>query len=207
MARWYLVRHGETAWNAEERIQGQSDVPLHDAGRREAAITGARLSDTRFAAVFASDLSRSYETARIILDAQSTDAVPDISPSTNLREISYGIFEGMTWAEIRDMDPRMGDRQHTRDLDFAPERGESFRQVLGRVAEFGRELAARHGDDDVLVVGHGGSLRALAVSLLGLPDEAFWRVRGLKPASISIVLRDRGGPPALTVWNDTGHLL
>ena len=99
----------------------------------------------------------------------------------------------------------MEDRQYVRDLDFAPEQGESFRQVLHRVAMFSRQLEERHNDDDILVVGHGGSLRALAVSLLGFPDEAFWKIRGLQPASISMILRD-GGTAALASWNDTGHL-
>jgi broad specificity phosphatase PhoE len=205
MARWYLVRHGETAWNAEERIQGQTDVPLHDGGRREAALTGKRLADTAFAAAYASDLSRTQETASIILEAQTAKAPPAIQPIPLLREISYGIFEGMTWQEIRAADPRMGDRQFSRDLDFAPPQGESFRQVLARVSGFAATLAERHDNDDILVVGHGGSLRALAVSLLGFPDDAFWNLRGLRPASISIVLRD-GGAPALTAWNDAGHL-
>jgi broad specificity phosphatase PhoE len=203
MARWFLVRHGETAWNAEERIQGQTDIPLHETGRREAALTGKRLADVRFAAVYSSDLGRTKETAKIILDAQSTTP-PQVETHATLREVAYGIFEGKTWAEIRDLDASMGDRQHVRDLDFAPPEGETFRQVLARTASFADLLRERHANDDVLVVGHGGSLRALAIGILGLPEDAFWQLRGLRPASISIVLQD-GGVPALTAWNDAGH--
>ncbi|MDA0798626.1 MAG: histidine phosphatase family protein [Chloroflexi bacterium] len=204
MARWFLVRHGETQWNAEERIQGQTDVPLHETGRREAALTGKRLSDVRFAAVYASDLGRTQETAAIILGAQSAQA-PEVQTHAELREVGYGVFEGMTWSEIREKDGRMRDRQFVHDLDFAPPEGESFREVLARTAGFATMLSERHATDDVLVVAHGGSLRALAVGILGMPDEAFWQFRGLRPASISIVLQD-GGVPALTAWNDVGHI-
>lgn len=204
MARWFLVRHGETHWNAEERIQGQSDIPLHPAGRREAALTGRRLADESFAAVYSSDLVRTQETTRIILDSQSMGG-PQIETHTNLREVAYGQFEGMTWSEIREMDQRMGDRQFLRDLDFAPPRGESFRQVLKRTEVFANLLRDRHLHDDVLVVAHGGSLRALVVNILGMPEETFWQFRGLRPASISIVLQE-DGVAMLTAWNDAGHI-
>ena len=103
------------------------------------------------------------------------------------------------------MDQRMGDRQFIRDLDFAPAEGETFRQVLTRTETFANMLRERHLNDDVLIVGHGGSLRALAIGILGLPAEAFWQLRGLRPARISIVLQD-GGVAALTAWNDSGHM-
>lgn len=204
MARWFLVRHGETQWNAEERIQGQTDVPLHETGRREATLTGRRLSDTRFAAVYSSDLLRTQETAGLILGEQA-HTPPAVETHANLREVAYGIFEGLTWSEIRDKDARMGERQFVRDLDFSPPDGETFRQVLARTKKFANLLRDRHVNDDVLVVAHGGSLRALAIGILGLPEGAFWQLRGLRPASISIVLND-GGVPALTAWNDAGHI-
>jgi broad specificity phosphatase PhoE len=184
MARWVLVRHGETAWNVEERIQGWTDVPLHDVGRREAALT-----------------------ARIILDAQT--AAPALETDPALREISFGAFEGLTWTEMREREPRMADREVVRHLDFTPEDGESFRQLLERTGIFATTLRERHADDDVLVVAHGGSLRALAVRMLGLPDESVWQLRGLHSASISVISQGAlagGDPPALTAWNDWGHL-
>jgi len=205
MARWYLVRHGETAWNAENRIQGQTDVPLHDVGRREARQTGERLAGVRFAAAYCSDLSRTQETARIILGAQGEKA-PELRPNPALREIAFGDFEGMVWPEIRQTHPRLGRREIDRDLDFAPPGGESFRDVLLRVNAFARSLEREHADDDVLVVGHGAMLRALAVSILRLPPDTLWQLRGLKSGSISIVLSDNG-TRSLTAWNDAGHLI
>ena len=204
MARWFLVRHGETQWNAEERVQGQTDVPLHETGRREAAATGRRLSEIPFAAVYASDLGRTQETAAIIRGAHLASP-PEVQTHPDLREVAYGVLEGLTWSEIRQRDKSMNDRQFVRDLDFAPPGGETFRQVLARTGRFADMLRERHANDDVLVVGHGGSLRALAVRILGLPDYAFWQLRGLRPASISIILQD-GGVPALTTWNEACHI-
>jgi broad specificity phosphatase PhoE len=204
MASWYLVRHGETAWNVEERIQGHSDIPLHEFGRSEAASAGRSLTDTPFTAAYTSDLGRSEETALIILEAQA-GPTPGLSTTPLLREVSYGVFEGMTWAEIREADPRMRDRAFVHDLDFAPEDGESFRQLLERGGGLANDLSAKHVSEDILVVGHGGSLRALAVRILGLPDEAFWKLRGLRNASISVVQQD-GHSPSLVTWNGTAHL-
>jgi broad specificity phosphatase PhoE len=208
MARWVLVRHGETAWNVEERIQGWTDVPLHDVGRREASLTAARLAEFRFVAAYSSDMERTQETARIILDAQDSGG-PALQTDAALREISFGAYEGMTWEQMREREPRMADREVVRHLDFTPEDGESFRQLLERTGAFATTFRQRHAADDVLVVAHGGSLRALTVRLLGLPDEMVWQLRGLHSASISIVSQGvpRGGdPPALTAWNDWGHL-
>jgi probable phosphoglycerate mutase len=205
MARWYLVRHGDTDWNQEQRIQGQMDVGLNDMGRAEVARTAQRLAGIIFTTVYASDLSRAWETASIILDARPANARPEPRPTRALREISYGAFEGKTWDEIRAMDPRTKDRSYTRDLDFAPDNGESFRQLLQRTGEFGESLVRDHSGENVLVVAHSGSLRALAVRLLGLPDDAFWRIRGMDPAAISILQREQD-PPSLIGWNDSGHL-
>ena len=195
MAHWYLVRHGETEWNAQERVQGQTDVPVSDAGREQAARTAERLAGFRFAAAYASDLARAEETARIIV-ARLPDPRPEVRLRPSLREISYGKLEGASWEEVR--------AHH--DLDLEPNGGESYRELLERLGGFARELEADHPDSDALVVSHGGALRALAVSLLGLPQEAFWRMRGLLPASVSVI-RHEDGFSTLTAWNDVGHLL
>ncbi len=225
MARWYLVRHGETEWNAQQRIQGHTDIPLSESGKEEAALTGARLAAIPFAAVYTSDLVRTQQTAEAILAARSSSHVrrgpvegsgaieapapgeaPPVHVRPSLRELRYGIFEGKTWEEIRELEPSLRARPRDLHLDWAPEGGETFRQLIDRLAGFARELEERHAHDDVLVVSHGGALRALVVALLGLPYEAFSRIRGLAPASISIVTRERGSQ-ALTAWNDIGHLL
>ncbi len=205
MARWHLVRHGDTDWTAEHRIQGQTDVSLNDKGRAQAALTGRRLARERFAAVYASDLSRAWETARIIVHAQPA-GLPAPRPTPALRESHCGVYEGKTWEEVLRIDPALQDREVTRLLDFAPEGGESYRQLLRRAGGFGEALERDHAGDDVLVVAHGASLRALVVRLLGLPDDAFWLFGVMQAGGISIVVREQD-PPRLAAWNDASHLL
>ena len=205
MAQWYLIRHGETDWNAEGRVQGQTDVPLNALGRAQAAGSAARLADIGFAAAYASDLSRARETAGVIVAALAS--APEVQLRASLREVAYGELEGARWEEVRASTGELRDSQGAyHDLDLKPGGGESHRDLLERLAGFARELESRHPDDDVLVVSHGGALRALAVALLGLPEDAFWRMRGLLPASVSII-RHEARFSTLVAWNDVGHLL
>ena len=195
MGHWYLVRHGETEWNAQERVQGQTDIPLSGVGRGQAARTAERLAGHGFGAVYASDLHRAQETAQIIV-SRLPEPGPEVRLRPSLREIAYGVLEG----------ERRNSTGTYHDLDMKPEGGESFRELLDRLGGFARELEASHPDEDALVVSHGGALRALAVGLLGLPQDAFWRMRGLLPASVSVI-RHEDGFSTLTAWNDVGHLL
>ncbi len=206
MAHWYLVRHGETEWNAQERVQGQTDIPLSDVGREQAARTAERLAAVGFVAAYTSDLARAQETARIIV-ARGPEPRPDVLLRPSLRERAYGEFEGAFWEDVRASTGEQHDSQGTyHDLDLRPEHGESVRELYERLGGFARELESSHHDDDVLVVSHGGALRALTVRLLGLPEDAFWRMRGELPASVSII-RHEDGFSTLTAWNDAGHLL
>ena len=205
MSVWRLVRHGETQWNAEQRVQGQTDVPLNETGREQAALTGKRLARVRFRAIYSSDMSRARETAEIIA-AASASAPPDVVLDARLREVAFGELEGMTWAEIEARGSGLHVRQDQRDLDYRPEGGESYRELLGRLGDFAAALEERHPADDVLVVGHGAALRALVVRLLRLPDEAFWAISGHGSAGITRVRRRRDGHAALIGWSDVGHL-
>ena len=204
MPEWVLVRHGETRWNAERRVQGQTDVPLHDPGRRQIERTAARLASRAFARVYASDLVRVRETAEIII-AASESGPPELCVDPALREVAFGDFEGMTDTEIRGVVGIPLFFAGMRDLDFRPPGGESYRELLDRSGPFAESLFREHSGDDVLVVGHGAALRALAVRLLGLPYDAYWALGGLDSGSISAV-RLRNGHPSLAAWNDTGHL-
>lgn len=205
MSVWHLVRHGETQWNAEQRVQGQTDVPLNETGRRQAALTGRRLARVRFRAIYASDMSRARETAEIIA-AASESGPRDVVFDARLREVAFGELEGMTWAEIEARGSGLRVRQDQRDLDYRPEGGESYRELLDRLGAFAAALEERHPNDDVLVVGHGAALRALTTRSLRLPDEAFWAISGHGSAGITRIRRRRDGHAALIGWSDVGHL-
>ncbi len=162
----FLARHGETAWNLEQRWQGQTDVDLNDSGRAQAAALAVRLAAHRITRIIASDLARARETAEIVARHLGIDGI-GIDPE--LRERGYGIFEGLTRAECEAQHPHewaayVGDRSHT------PARGEPDAQVAARMqAAVARAGARADGEPHgaVLVVSHGGSLRALIAAATG----------------------------------------
>ncbi len=182
MVRWLLVRHGETAWNAEGRVQGQTDTPMSERGRKQAEALGERLAGQKIDAAYASDLVRAWETARLALKGCSLEP----QPAPLLRERSWGEWEGMTFAEVR---KRFPDRYAAlRDsVDVSPPGGESVLDLMYRTSDFVKGLEGLHGrEDTLLVVGHGGCLNALLMNLLELPPSAAVRF-SLRSASLTLV--------------------
>lgn len=148
MTVFALVRHGETDWNRERRIQGTTDIPLNDTGREQARATGALLATRRWTALVASPLSRAAETARIIGE-QTGLGEPEIE--SRFSERDYGEVEGLTGAEI---DARFPD-----GVDVP--RRETRESVQARAVQALHDLAERHPGESVVVVAHGGVIRAV----------------------------------------------
>lgn len=199
---WYLVRHGETEWNRTRRIQGQADVPLNVDGQSQASLLGRRLRDTAFSAVYASDLSRAMATARLAVG----ESGPEIAPVPELREIAYGEWEGLTFAEAEARDPEgFAERMLRQNDGYTPPDGENVHQLVERVRRFHDRVRVRHvSSERVLVVGHSGSILALLICLLDMPNEFLLRFR-MNPAGLSIV-RTFDDAAVLELWNDTSHL-
>lgn len=200
MGRLLIVRHGETEWNAEGRIQGHTDIGLCDKGRQQARAVGHRLADTPIDVAYSSDLQRASETVRIILGERD---IP-LHSTPQLREYHKGVFEGLTSAEMNTRYPQLYAASLVRDLDFAPTGGESMRQASARMAAFVADVKERHPDGTVLIVGHGGSLRAIFVTLLALPLEATWRLV-MHNCGLSII-DTYPDNAVLRLYNDTSHL-
>ncbi len=201
MGRWLIVRHGQTEWNAEGRVQGHTDVGLSEKGNVQAQLVGRRLAEVPIDVTYSSDLCRCTETARQILGERD---VP-LHPTAQLREYNKGVFEGLTPEESRERYPEMFAASLAKNLDFAPTGGESIRQTYTRVAAFVAGVRPRHQDETVLIVGHGGALRAALVALLELPLEANWR---LALANCSLTMLDIYPDNAvLRLYNDTTHFL
>ena len=201
MARWFLVRHGETDWNLEGRVQGHSSTPLNDTGRLQAKRIGERLSTVRFAAAYASDLPRVVETAAAILNSHDTS----LQTVVELREKSYGTWEGKTAKQLEDEDPVSYARLFEDNITFAPPGGESDSDLIDRASLAVERLKLAHqNDENVLVVSHGGTIRAILVLLLGLPKEVIWRFY-LANGSLSVV-NVYPQNAVLDLWNDKSHL-
>ena len=201
MGRWVLVRHGVTQWNEEGRVQGHVETSLSVAGRRQAQRVAARLAGVAFDAAYASDLPRCVETAQILLDSRD---VP-LQTAHELRELSYGEWEGRVFQEIQRDEPERYAMLMERPMEFVAPGGEGVLALLQRVREFVASLRKAHGPDDtLLVVAHLVSLRGLLLAMLDLPDEAIWRF-ALSPASVS-VLNVYQNAATLEEWNSTTHL-
>jgi alpha-ribazole phosphatase len=200
MTRLLLARHGETAWNASRRYQGQTDVPLNETGRHQADALAHRLSGEEIDAIYASDLQRARETAEAIAACHELPVRAD----PRLREIAFGDWEGLTSEEIKEQDAESLTAWYDDPLHASPPGGEMLRQAARRAEAALEEITARHLDKTVLVVAHGGILRVLLCLALQLPPTTCWRYRfGL--ASLSEVSICRAGA-TLHSLNETTHL-
>ena len=200
MGRWLIVRHGETEWNAQGRVQGHTDVGLSELGVLQGQAICARLAGVEIDIAYSSVLRRSAETARQILGQREVQ----LRTTDQLREYNKGIFEGLTPEETGHRYPQLYAASQVNDLDFAPPGGENIRQASARIADFISGMKARHHDDNVLIVGHGGTLRAAFVALMELPLEANWRF-AMANCGLSMVdiFPDNA---VLRLFNDTSHL-
>ncbi len=198
--RIVAIRHGETAWNVDTRIQGHRDIALNDTGRWQAAQVARALAGESIAAVYASDLLRAHATGAAIAEA----AGAPLHAEPGLRERSFGMLEGRTFAEIETELPEQAQRWRKRDPHFAPEGGESLTVLQARIAEITARLAARHLGEQIVLVAHGGVLDVLYRLATGQALQAP-RTWLLTNAAVNRLL---WAPEALTLvgWGDTRHM-
>ncbi len=190
----WLIRHGETLWNREQRAQGQLDVPLSALGIEQAQKLVQRLKHTRFEAIISSDLSRAYQTAEIVAATLEMPIRSDIA----WREIHMGVGQGLTYPEL------FSGRQ-TRPMNQAWEGGESKRDVMNRVGVAIQKLLTEFSGSRVAVFSHGGAIRgAIHVILNDLEQHIDLAERG--NTSISKLEVKAANKGRLLVYNDTAHL-
>ncbi len=198
--RIIAIRHGETAWNVDTRIQGQLDIPLNETGRWQAHRLALALAGEPIAAVYSSDLLRAWDTALSVADAVGRPVVTD----EGLRERGFGEFQGRTYAEIETLWPDEALRWRQRDPHFAPPGGESLVALRERVARTAHALAARHAGEQIVMVGHGGVMDVLYRIATGQDIQAP-RTWALGNAAINRLLWTAEGF-TLVGWADTFHL-
>lgn len=201
ITRLCLVRHGETAWNHERRIQGQRDIPLNPLGRHQAQAVALWLAREPVDALYSSDLARAWQTAERI--AQATGLACRALPQ--LRERRYGVFEGLTYAEAEAHFPQLYQRLHARDPDLQPlAGGESLVALYLRVSAALQQMAARHPGQTVVAVTHGGVLDIANRLVRHLPLSAP-RDFAIPNAGLNwLTLRE--GKWQIESWADVAHL-
>ena len=195
-----LVRHGETEWNAERRIQGQIDIGLNETGQRQAVAAGRWLQRAGIVALYSSDLKRAWTTAQAI--GAAIGLVP--TPAPEMRERRYGVFEGLTYDEAKEKYPDGYGAFEGRNADYAFENGESLKAMFARVTGKLQQIAAAHPGQNVVVVLHGGVLdvinRFVRGNPLEMPRDFLIPNAGINWVSVI------DGAWHLDTWGETDHL-
>jgi probable phosphoglycerate mutase len=200
--RILAIRHGETAWNVDTRLQGHLDIPLNDVGLRQAQrLAQALVQRDVIDAIYASDLSRAHATALPIAQRIGQS----VTTHAGLRERSFGQFQGRTFLEIEAELPDHAWHWRKRTPDWTPpEGGESLIALRDRIVSTVDELAVRHPGQQIVMVAHGGVLDILyrAATRLDLQAPRTW---GLTNTAVNRLLWTPQGL-SLVGWNDTTHL-
>ena len=185
----YFVRHGETDWNTETRIQGRTDIPLNKNGRYVAELTRDGLKDVPFDAAFSSPLSRAKETAEIILQGKNVNIIED----ERLIEVSFGKYEGQTPEESDDNRKLFFSRP---ELYVAKDGAESIEDMLEREGDFLRELFLNdaYKDSTILIATHGAALSGLLCVIKGYGVADLWKDGLHQNCGITIVEVTDGKP-------------
>ncbi|MBI5108747.1 MAG: histidine phosphatase family protein [Rhodocyclales bacterium] len=198
--RFCLIRHGETDWNSEKRIQGQIDIDLNAAGRAQARAVAASLAGQAFAAIYSSDLLRALNTARLATVGLGLA----VSPAPTLRERHFGVLQGTTSHEASRQYPEVHRHHQARTPDYDNLTGESLAAFAARVMAGLEAMAARHAGEHVLAFTHGGVLDVVHRVATGRSLEAP-RDFTLPNAAFNWVERDDYGWQLIS-WADCGHL-
>lgn len=195
-----LIRHGQTDWNVAGRWQGHSDIPLNDTGRSQARALAQRLKKWQLTALYTSDLSRAAETAAIIGQAVALEPIPMFA----WRERFCGDFEGLTNADIAERFPEQWAKLQQGHLELP--NGETAPVLLGRIMPAFEALIASHQGQRFAIVSHGGVLRLLISTVLGLDAEAPDRLSVSGNTGLSVFQIGEHGYRRLSLLNDTAHL-
>jgi probable phosphoglycerate mutase len=201
--RLCLIRHGETAWNAERRLQGHTDVPLNAKGELQARQLAQALKDTEFTfdVLYTSDLRRAADTAYAVTQLFGVEAKVEVA----LRERHFGSLQGLSTSEAPLLRPDIWQAHISRDLDHELEGGESIQQFALRVQNILGEIQAQHSGQTILIFSHGGTLDMMyrIASNQALSAE---RVASVPNTSLNWITHQQGAGWTVEQWGDTRHL-
>lgn len=201
ITRIYLIRHGATVLTAEDRFAGATNVPLSDEGRSQAGTLAERLAKFDVAAVYASPLDRTMETARILAKPHGLE----VTPRDGLKEISHGHWEEMTRHEVEQQFPEEAAAWDEDPYTYAPPGGESGLAVTARALPAFLEIVRQHEGRAVAVVSHKATIRLLLSSLLGFDPRRYRDNLDQDPAALNIVDFRDPVRARLILFNDTSH--
>ncbi|MFL2743389.1 MAG: histidine phosphatase family protein [bacterium] len=163
-----LIRHGETEWNSQKRMQGHSNSDLSEVGRGQIQALGELMKNVSFDHIYSSDSLRARQTAEAITQYSGHTLQFD----QRIREKNLGVFEGLTSTEAKERHPEVYRLFKTAGANYVIDEGESTQQLLERALEFIEEIRLRHPQERVVMVTHGGVVRVLMKHALGLSIDA-----------------------------------
>lgn len=188
----YIVRHGQTVWNASNRLQGSADIELNEKGRALAGETGRSLEQTAFDKIYSSPLIRAYETACLIRGYRNIPIIRD----DRLRELGFGIYEGRNFKELlADTSDPFHYFFERPELYKAPEQGETLEHICGRAAEFMREVVEPQAKElqRIMIVAHGAMNKALMCHVKQHGIEQYWSGGLQKNCNVILIRLDENG--------------
>ncbi len=197
MTRLLLIRHGQTAMNRQHRYHGSTDAPLNALGQQQAQRLRQRLADCAPDAVYSSPLMRAQATAQALRHA------PDVQTDERLREMAFGVLEGLTYAEAQAQYPDALQAWEA-DRDQPPPGAERLSDVAARAADFLADVARHHPGQTALIVTHGGVISLMLCHVLGMAAERYWQFRIGNASITELSLYDAGA--IVSGLNDCTHL-
>lgn len=208
MTTIYLVRHGRTKWNTEDRLQGFLDSPLLEEGLTGAIETGKKLANIEFSACYSSMQFRAQKTAQLILENNNNTEIPHFH-NVHLNEINFGDWEGVQASTLLDNLQFQNMRYNAKEYDPTAHKGESYQDLLKRTEKIFYKIAKLHQpNSNILIVSHGMTLTLLCAVLQGLP---WWEFRNtelhqfMHNTAISKIIYENG-KAELIDYNNTNHL-
>lgn len=200
MAKIFLVRHGQTHWNLSFKYQGHADIDLTEKGVRQAEALSVALKKQEVSAIYTSDLKRAIRTGQII--AKNHHVEPQILPA--FKEISFGMWEGMTYNEINKRWPGYFQRFMIDAESVCIPDGESFFEVQQRTMPVLKNLMDKHKNENIIIVSHGAAIRTILAGILHMPLKYVWSIR--QDNTALNIIEHYENNVILALMNDTHHL-
>ena len=202
MITLYIVRHGETEWNIENKLQGWADSSLTSKGIQHSLLLQKRLEPIHFTHIYSSPSGRAIHTANLIKGLQKTE----VKPVEHLKEVNLGSWEGKTHDEVKRIDPERYDHFWNAPHLYVANSGESFEDLNTRVKHFLKFITSEYTDGNLLIVTHTVFIKMLLAYVKKLPISELWRPPYIKDTSLTI-LEYKDGHFTIRLEVDTEHLL
>lgn len=200
MKKLYLIRHGQSKWNIEEKVQGQTDISLTKKGKHEAELMGKRLKNKKIDSIYSSDLSRAYETASII--GEKIDK--KIKTMEELREMNFGIWEGMYNLEIKEKEPIDFILWRKDPCALKIEKGETLDELQERAMNAINNIINNDPGKNIVIISHGATLKTI---ILGLIKMELFHFKNLTLSNVGLtIIEFRDYNKVIKVLNDTSHI-